>query len=35
MQFLNPDGKAKTKELRGEEPDFNEEGWARRYPKKR
>lgn len=21
--------------LRGDEPDFSEEGWARRYPKKR
>lgn len=35
MKFLNPDGKAKTKDFRGEEPDFSEEGWARRYPKKK
>ena len=34
MKFLHPDGKAKTKEFKGEEPDFSEEGWARRYPKK-
>ena len=30
MQFLSPS----FKELRGEEPDFSEEGWARRKPKK-
>lgn len=26
--------KKRKKELRGDEPDFSEEGWARRYPKK-
>ena len=31
MQFLKPN---KIK-LRGEEPDFSEEGWARRKPKKK
>ena len=44
MQFLNPDmakkgaaGKAKKGkgDLIGEEPDFTEEGWARRFPKKK
>ena len=36
MQFLNPGGmKAKKNDLRGEEPDFSEEGWARRRPKKK
>lgn len=30
-QFFEPDGGG---DLRGEEPDFSEEGWARRYPKK-
>ena len=36
MQFLNPDKARKGKEtLVGEEPDFSEEGWARRYPKKK
>ncbi len=35
MKFLHPDGQAKTKEFKGEEPDFSEEGWARRYPKKK
>jgi ATP-dependent RNA helicase DeaD len=30
LQFLNPDGMR----LKGEEPDFSEEGWARRKPKK-
>lgn len=41
MQFLHPD-KKKGKhtqqapdELVGEEPDFSEEGWARRFPKKK
>ncbi len=32
MKFLHPD---KNKELRGEEPDFSEKGWARRKPKKK
>lgn len=31
MKFLHPD----TSPLRGEEPDFSEEGWARRRPKKK
>lgn len=31
MKFLHPD----TASLRGEEPDFSEEGWARRKPKKK
>ena len=36
MQFLNPNGmKTKKKDFRGEEPDFSEEGWARRRPKKK
>ena len=36
MQFLNPGGmKAKKTDFRGEEPDFSEEGWARRRPKKK
>ena len=30
-QFFNPQP---TKEMNGEEPDFSEEGWARRFPKK-
>lgn len=30
-QFFNPQP---TKEMKGEEPDFSEEGWARRFPKK-
>ena len=34
MKFLNPD-KPKKNELRGEVPDFSEEGWARRKPKKK
>jgi ATP-dependent RNA helicase DeaD len=29
MKFLNPD------KLKGEVPDFSEEGWARRRPKKK
>lgn len=37
-QFFNNDtkgkGKSKNKSLKGEEPNFNEEGWARRKPKK-
>ena len=37
-QFFNSDnaggGKKKGKKLKGEEPDFNEEGWARRKTKK-
>ena len=36
MQYLNPGGmKAKKTDFRGEEPDFSEEGWARRRPKKK
>ena len=36
MQFLNPNGmKTNKKDLKGEEPDFSEEGWARRRPKKK
>ena len=36
MQFLNPGGmKAKKTDFRGDEPDFSEEGWARRRPKKK
>ena len=35
MQFLNPNGMKKNKELKGEDPDFSEEGWARRRPKKK
>lgn len=31
MQFLNPE----AAQLRGKEPDFSEEGWARRKPKKK
>lgn len=34
MKFLNPD-KPKKNELKGEIPDFTEEGWARRKPKKK
>ena len=34
MKFLNPDKPKKT-ELKGEVPDFSEEGWARRKPKKK
>ena len=34
MKFLNPD-KLKKNELKGEIPDFTEEGWARRKPKKK
>lgn len=34
MQFLNPKSMKKRPELRGEEPDFSEEGWARRRRKK-
>ncbi len=34
MKFLNPD-KPKKNELKGEIPDFSEEGWARRKPKKK
>lgn len=35
-QFFNNDNNSgsKKKKLKGEEPDFNEEGWARRKPKK-
>ena len=31
LQLLNPDGR----KLKGEKPDFSEEGWARRRPKKK
>lgn len=34
MKFLNPD-KPKKNEMKGEVPDFSEEGWARRKPKKK
>ena len=36
MQFLHPDQPTKKRkkfELKGEIPDFSEEGWARRKPK--
>ena len=36
MQFLHPDKPTKKSlKLKGEIPDFSEEGWARRKPKKR
>ena len=35
MQFLNPDKPQKKHELKGEMPDFSEEGWARRKPNKK
>ena len=35
MKFLHPDKPAKKNELKGEVPDFSEEGWARRKPKKK
>lgn len=38
MQFFNhdtPKGKRHNEELVGQKPDFSEEGWARRYPKKK
>lgn len=35
MKFLHPDKPAKKNELKGEIPDFSEEGWARRKPKKK
>ena len=42
MQFLNPDGmrakgekRQSNRDLRGEEPDFSEEGWAIRKPRKK
>ena len=40
MQFLNPKsmkdaGRGKSKELKGEIPDFSEEGWAIRKPRKK
>lgn len=36
MQFMQPGKKdKKNKDLIGDEPDFSEEGWARRYPKKK
>ena len=34
-QFFNSDNsKKKSNKLKGEEPDFNEEGWARRKKQK-
>ncbi|MDE5677014.1 MAG: DEAD/DEAH box helicase [Phocaeicola sp.] len=33
-QFFNTDYDKQNKKLKGEEPDFSEEGWARRRPKK-
>lgn len=35
MKFLRPDKPSKDFRLKGEEPDFSEEGWARRRPKKK
>ena len=35
MKFLRPDKPSKDFKLKGEEPDFSEEGWARRRPKKK
>jgi len=35
MKFLHPDKPSKKNELKGEIPDFSEEGWARRRPKKK
>ena len=35
MKFLNPSKPSKKNELKGEIPDFSEEGWARRKPKKK
>ena len=35
MKFLHPDKPSKKNELKGEIPDFSEEGWARRKPKKK
>ena len=35
MKFLHPDKPTKKNELKGEIPDFSEEGWARRKPKKK
>ncbi len=35
MKFLHPDKPTKKNELKGEMPDFSEEGWARRKPKKK
>ena len=34
MKFLHPEKPGKKNELKGEVPDFSEEGWARRKPKK-
>jgi ATP-dependent RNA helicase DeaD len=34
MKFLHPEKTGKKNELKGEVPDFSEEGWARRKPKK-
>ncbi len=36
MKFLHPEGPTKkSRKLKGEMPDFSEEGWARRKPKKK
>ena len=35
MKFLHPDKPSSKYELKGEIPDFSEEGWARRRPKKK
>ncbi len=35
MKFLHPEKPGKKNELKGEVPDFSEEGWARRKPKKK
>ena len=35
MKFLHPDKPSNKKGLKGEIPDFSEEGWARRRPKKK
>ena len=35
MKFLHPDEPSKKNKLKGEMPDFSEEGWARRKPKKK
>jgi ATP-dependent RNA helicase DeaD len=35
MKFLHPEKPTKKNELKGEVPDFSEEGWARRKPKKK
>jgi len=35
MKFLRPDKPSKDFRLKGEEPDFSEEGWAMRKPRKK